>query len=130
MDASQGNDASEVIRDTERRRLRALVNADVDSASDLHADEFQLINPFGRSLSKGDYLNGIETGQINYLVWEPISIIEVQRFGWLAVIRYRSTLEIIVGGQRHPPREHWHTDSYELRNGRWQVVWSQATLIQ
>jgi hypothetical protein len=24
----------------------------------------------------------------------------------------------------------WHTDSYELHNGSWQVVWSQATLVR
>jgi hypothetical protein len=33
-------------------------------------------------------------------------------------------------GQRTPLRSFWHTDVYEKRNGRWQVVWSQATLIQ
>jgi hypothetical protein len=24
----------------------------------------------------------------------------------------------------------WHTDCYELRAGRWQAVWSQATAIR
>ena len=82
------------------------------------------------SLSKDDYMNGIATGQINYLVWEPVSTIEVRWFGQLAVIRYQSKLEITVGGQPHPLREFWHTDSYEKLDGRWQAVWSQATQIQ
>ena len=25
--------------------------------------------------------------------------------------------------------QYWHTDGYERRDGRWQVVWSQATRI-
>jgi hypothetical protein len=25
---------------------------------------------------------------------------------------------------------YWHTDYYELRNGQWQVVWSQSTEIK
>ena len=24
----------------------------------------------------------------------------------------------------------WHTDMYDLRDGRWQAVWSQATRIR
>jgi hypothetical protein len=45
----------------------------------------------------------------------------------MTVIRYRSQLEIVVGGQRTSRRPYWHTDAYEKRDGRWQVVWSQAT---
>ncbi len=66
---------------------------------------------------------------INYLVWEPEAI-RVRLSGEMVLIRYVSQLEIVVGGQRVPPRHYWHTDSYEKRNGRWQAVWSQATEIQ
>ena len=38
--------------------------------------------------------------------------------------------QAVVAGQRTPLRSFWHTDVYEKRDGRWQVVWSQATLIQ
>jgi hypothetical protein len=120
---------SDLIRATERERLRALVQADVDVARQLHADDFQLINPRGESLSKEQYLEGIESGQFDYLVWEPESPIDVRVHGEAAVIRYQSKLEIVVQGQRVPLQRYWHTDSYEKRNGRWQVVWSQATQI-
>ena len=46
------------------------------------------------------------------------------------MIRYQSQLEIVVRGQKVTLRGHWHTDSYEKRNGQWQVVWSQATEIK
>lgn len=121
---------AEVIRATERDRLRALVQADVERARRLHADDFQLINPLGEALSKEQYLRGIESGEIDYLVWEADSPIDVRVHGESAVIRYQSKLEIVVQGQMVPLGRYWHTDSYEKRDGRWQVVWSQATQIR
>ena len=100
----------------------------MEVARQLHADDFQLINPLGQSLSKEQYLGGIASGDLDYLVWEPESI-EVRLYDQAAVIRYQSQLEIVVQGQKVPRQRYWHTDSYEKRNGHWQVVWSQATGI-
>jgi len=119
---------ADLIRATERERIRALVEANMEVARQLHADDFQLINPRGQSLSKEQYLGGIASGDLDYLVWEPESI-EVRLYDQAAVIRYQSQLEIVVQGQKVPRQRYWHTDSYEKRNGRWQVVWSQATGI-
>jgi hypothetical protein len=118
---------ADLVRATERERLRALVQADLEVARRLHADDFQLINPRGESLSKEQYLGGVASGELDYVVWEPESSIDVRVHGDAAVIRYRSKLEIVVRGQRVPLQRYWHTDSYEKRDGRWQVVWSQAT---
>jgi len=125
-DSSTGE--ADLIRESERQRLRALVEANIEVAHQLHAHDFQLINPAGISISKDQYLGGIESGDINYLVWEPETI-EVRLYGQGAVIRYRAQIEIIVMGQKASLRT-WHTDSYEKRDGRWQVVWSQATEIK
>ena len=119
---------ADLIRATERERIRALVEANMEVARQLHADDFQLINPRGQSLSKEQYLGGIASGDLDYLVWEPESI-EVRLYEQAAVIRYQSQLEIVVQGQKVPRQRYWHTDFYEKRNGRWQVVWSQATGI-
>ncbi len=121
---------ADLIRTIERERLRALVDANVELARQLHADDFQLINPRGESISKEQYLGGIASGQINYLIWEPVSPIEVRGDGHSAAIRYQSQLEIIVQGQKVPRGHYWHTDTYEKLCGLWQVVWSQATGIQ
>jgi hypothetical protein len=118
------------LRATERERLRALVEADLEVADRLHADDFQLINPSGGVLSKEQYLGGVASGEIDYLVWVPDSPIEVRLYGPVALMRYRSHLDIIVGGRHVGLRGYWHTDSYEQRDGRWQVVWSHATEIQ
>ena len=114
------------VRATERERLRALVNADIDVARRLHADNFQLITPFGDSLSKEQYLGAVASGDVDYLVWEP-GAIEVRLNGNMAVLRYQSQIEIVVRGTRIPLKRYWHTDSYEKRDGLWQVVWSHAT---
>ncbi len=120
---------TDLVRATERERLRALVDANLEVARRLHADDFQLINPFGASVSKEEYLGGIASGELDYLVWEPETI-EVRLYGQAAVIRYRSQLEIVVRGQKIALRRYWHTDSYEKRDGRWQVIWSHATEIK
>jgi len=116
------------IRAAERRRLRALVEANVDIARPLHADDFQLVTPSGVAFSKEEYLGHIASGYLDYRLWEPDAIaVRVQ--GQLATIRYQARLAIVVGGQTAPLQRTWHTDSYERRDGRWQVVWSQATTI-
>jgi uncharacterized protein DUF4440 len=127
--ASEPQTESDLIRTTEHERLRALVDGNVALASPLHADDFQLINPLGGALSKEQYLGAVASGDIDYRVWEP-GAIEVRLYGEAAIIRYQSKLEIVVQGRQVPPRSYWHTDSYERRNGRWQVVWSQATAIE
>ena len=120
---------ADLIRATERERLRSLVEADMQVASALHADDFQLINPRGETYSKEQYLGGVASGEFDYVVWEPGEI-EVRFYGEGAVVRYESQLEIVVRGQKVTQRRHWHMDSYEKRDGRWQVVWSQATEIK
>jgi Domain of unknown function (DUF4440) len=119
---------AELIRETERARLRALVEGDIETAGRLHATEFQLITPIGMALSKNDYLGAIASGQIKYLAWEPGPIAVRYHHGH-AVIRYRARLEVVFGGHRVAPGDYWHTDTYEHRDGQWVVVWSQATAI-
>ena len=123
---SSAEEEAELLRATERERLRALVAADVERAGQLHTDDFQLINPLGGALSKEQYLGGISSGQIHYLHWEPETI-AVRLYGDAAVIRYQSQLEIVVQGRRIPRQRYWHTDLYERHGMQWQVVWSQAT---
>jgi ketosteroid isomerase-like protein len=127
--AGQDQAEADILRETERERLRALVEGDVSRAGQLHTEDFQLINPLGGVLSKEQYLGGIGSGQIKYRFWEPDSI-TVRVYGDVAVIRYQSQLEIDVQGVHIPRRRYWHTDLYERREGQWRVVWSQATGIQ
>jgi hypothetical protein len=117
-----------LLQATERERLRALVSGDVGRAAQLHADDFQLINPLGGVLSKDQYLGGISSGQIRYVYWEPEAI-AVRLYASVAAMRYQSELEIVVQGRHIPRQRYWHTDLYERRGPAWQVVWSHATAV-
>ena len=114
------------LAEIERDRLKALVEADLPTVELLHAEEFQLITPGGEKLSRVDYLGRIESGEINYLRWEPETI-DVRIATGSGCVRYRSTIEGIFDGVRLEPGRYWHTDYYEVSDGRWRVVWSQAT---
>jgi hypothetical protein len=126
----QAQDDHDQVRAVERERLRSLVQADMKTADQLHADDFQLVTPLGGTLSKAQYLGLVASGEIDYLKWEPEAV-EVKLYGNAAVIRYRAQLNIVVKGLPNAPSGHfWHIDLYEKRNGRWQAVWSQATQVQ
>lgn len=118
----------EEVRNIERARLRALVAGDLHVATGLHADDFQLINPAGESLSKAAYLDMIASGELQYLMWEPDEIAVNLHGEHAAAIRYRSVIDGVRAGRSFRGR-YWHTDTYERRDGQWQVVWSQATEI-
>jgi hypothetical protein len=96
----------------EKRRLRALVDADAPTLDALHAEDFVLIHPGGGVWSKAEYLGGVGSGAINYRRFEAVSQIEVLADGALAVLRYRSVIDIHVQGQQAGELQCWHTDCY------------------
>jgi hypothetical protein len=117
------------VRRIEQLRLKLLVAGDVAAARALHADDFQLINPVGRAFSREEYLGSLAKGYLDYVEWTP-GPMDVRMLRGAAVIRYRAQIQVSLGGQLRPLVPHWHTDYYEKRDGRWQVVWSQATEIK
>lgn len=117
------------LREIERSRLAALVAADMAVVEALHADDFQLVPPPGFELSRDDYLGAVAAGALDYLSFEPISDITVRLYGRAAVLTYKSTIDIVAAGLGAFHHDAWHTYLYEKRQGRWQVVWEQATAI-
>jgi Domain of unknown function (DUF4440) len=117
--------AIESLPDTERRRLRALVSADMAAAAPLHAEDYQLITPAGVALTKDEYLSAVTSGELGYRTFEPVSEIAVLAGPDLAVLRYQARISFDDG----PGIVCWHTDCYRLRDETWQAVWSQATMI-
>jgi hypothetical protein len=117
--------AAESLPDTERRRLRALVSADMAAAAPLHAEDYQLITPDGSPLTKDEYLSAVASGKLGYQTFEPVSEIKMLAGPDLAVLRYQARISFDDG----PGFVCWHTDCYRLRDETWQAVWSQATAI-
>ena len=121
---------ADALRALERRRLRSLVEADMEVAEALHTPDFELVNPGGSTWSRERYLGGIASGDIDYRRFEPVSDIDVMVDGDLAVLRYRSAIDISVTGGTPGPLDAQHLDVYVRdADGRWQVRWSQATEV-
>jgi hypothetical protein len=108
------------------------VAGDAEGAAAFHADDFQLITPSGSVLSRAEYLDRIRSSRLDYARWEPGEIV-VRTYGDAAVLRYPAEMVLATGdpdADAVPVVLHlWHTDHYERRHGRWQVVWSQATVV-
>jgi hypothetical protein len=118
------------LPELERRRLVSLVVRDVETAEQLHADDYELVPPHGLPLSKREYLDAIASGALRYSVFEPASEIRVRPLGdGAAALRYRARILIHGEDGSSDAGLFLHTDIYEARDGRWQAVWSQATRI-
>ncbi|MEO6927720.1 MAG: nuclear transport factor 2 family protein [Casimicrobiaceae bacterium] len=120
---------ADYIRALERSRLQALVERNMPLARQLHAPDFQLITPNGFAYSRDRYLGEIESGQLRYALWEPGEM-QARVSAGMVLLRYKATLDVDSVGGRVSRLTCWHTDSYEINDGQWQVVWSQATAIR
>ena len=76
-----------LFRSLEAERLRALVNADIETADRLHAADFQLVTPSDRLYTKDQSLGEIASGELDYLVFAPETEIQVRVAGPSAAIR-------------------------------------------
>jgi hypothetical protein len=117
-------DLAEHLRTLEHRRTQALVAQDMVLARRLHAEDYQLITPAGKTFDRQSYLDAIECGELRYVAWE-CGEIAVRLSPAMALLRYRARLVFPSG----KVVDCWHTDSYELRAQTWQAVWSQATAL-
>jgi hypothetical protein len=126
--AQLGASQAERLRAIERTRLHALVDADTTTARRLIASDFQAVTPSGDTLSRADYLGAVAAGVIDYLVFQPVSPIAVRRSGDSAALRYKVSFDLVAGGTR-VTHKGWITELWERRDGRWQLVWEQATAI-
>ena len=128
--ASHGNSSeADTLRAIETTRLQALVDADTATARGLMAPDFQAINPGGGVSGREDYMDAVDAGVIDYLVFEPASPIAVRLSGDSAALRYLVSFDLVVGFDTRVMHQGWITELYERRHGRWQIVWEQATAI-
>jgi hypothetical protein len=116
------------LRTLERARLHALVVGDTVTAGRFIAPDFQLINPAGATSARDEYLDGVQAGFPDYLVFQPSGPIAVRLSGNSASLRFPVSFDLLLGDIRLT-HEAWITELWERRGGRWQIVWEQATAI-
>ena len=114
------------FRELERCRLRSLVERNLPLAWQLHSVDFQLVTPNGLTFSRDQYLGDIETGLLTYFGWDAGEI-DVRMHPSVTLLRYQATLKVGSDTGNISTLNCWHTDSYELLDGLWKVVWSQAS---
>lgn len=127
IDADDAAEVATLLRAVELRRLAALRAADAPTLDALHAADYELITPGGAALSRVAYLGQIAAGELRYRRFEPAGEITVRALGLsAAALRYEALIDATFPGG-HDIDRFWHTDLYELSDGRWRAVWSQAT---
>ena len=99
---------------------------DLESATALHADDYELIPPSGALLTKSAYLDAIGDGTLRYDAFEPSGPVRCRMQGDTAILRYLARVVVSWDGGRDETML-WHTDYWERRDGRWQAVWSHAS---
>ena len=115
------------LRQIELGRDQALVTGDRSYLDRVIADDYHLVDPFGGIDDKAAEVKSAGSGFYLSLTPGPIS---VRRAGKeAAILRYQIAAVVKLHGAPFQAR-FWHTDYYERRNGRWQVVWSQSTEIK
>lgn len=129
---SSGTDTAEAedgLRALEMSRLQALVDGDMATLEEIHAPDFVLIPPPGFAMTREEYLAQLESGGLDYAVFEPISDIDVSVHGDAAVLTYQSRISIDAEGQGEFEHEAWHTYVYEDTADGWRLSWEQATAV-
>lgn len=92
-------------RALEARRTRAIVERDMETIEALHAPEYQLITPSGRSYSRTSYLDMLRAAPF-YCAWEH-GPMDVRVSAGMAVVRYQARIALASGRLV----ECWHTDT-------------------
>ena len=94
----------------------------------IHAADYMLITPSGRTYTRDRYLGLIESGVMNYRSW-IVGDMRVRISQTMTVVRYEATIAFGSAESPGEPFKVWHTDTYELIGDAWKAVWSQATKI-
>ncbi len=106
---------------------RALVAADVAALSRVFADDYVQYDESGKSFTKQDVLNNLDTGAIRY-----ISMVSTGRgirmlLDDVAIVNGSEEDEIEQAGQHFSVR-YVYMDVVMKREGKWQIVGSQLAL--
>lgn len=120
-------DWTEELKQLEDRLIRAWIEHDREAIEALLSDDWAVIDPGGRLLTKAQVLQefasrdrDIESGSIDDL--------RIRTFGEVAVVTGRTTATGTYQGDRTSVKLRF-TDVCVRRDGDWQVVASQATLL-
>ena len=127
QDKAGAPSAEDSVRALESARGQALVHADTTALSHMIADEFVEVSRFGTLRTKADNIREIGSGVLK-LTSVKYDSVTVRIYGDVAVLRgiadNTGTLRGFPLGGRI-----WYTRVFVRRDGRWQAVAMQHTMI-
>jgi ketosteroid isomerase-like protein len=126
--ATQGPDAASQILDLERRLAQAWVKGDRGFIEELLAPDWTVTDPSGRILTRQQVIEETFSSADRRIDAMTVDEINVRMFGVVAVATGRTQATGSYQGQKASVALRF-TDVFHLRDGRWQVVASQGTLI-
>jgi uncharacterized protein (TIGR02246 family) len=103
---------------------RALIAADAAELSRIFADDYVQYDETGKSFSKQDVINKLESGEIRYVSMTSTSRRIRMLTSDTAIVHGSEENEVEQGGRRFAVR-YTYMDVVLKRTGRWQIVGSQ-----
>ncbi len=120
--------AKRTILQLEEERNRAIVNGDAAALERMTSDDYTFITLRGELRTKAEIVKGFRSGSFHYDN-RRISDLNVRVYGETAVVTGRSVQSGHENGKDYSG-DYRFTRVYVERNGNWQTVALQTTLIQ
>lgn len=121
-------DVAEHLRGVENRLAAAWVEGDRSSIEQILADDWSVIDLTGRILSKAEVLEEVFGSKDRKIVSMQIDDLSVRSFGEWAIVTGRTQAAGEYQGTVAEVTLRF-TDVFARRDGNWQAIASQATLI-
>ncbi|HEX9160131.1 MAG TPA: nuclear transport factor 2 family protein [Thermoanaerobaculia bacterium] len=124
---SSGDELRSEVLSTDDARIRSRTTGDVRTLSAIYADDYTLVTAEGALRTKKDQISELQAGQLQF---RPVEILErtVHLYGHTALVLSHERSRIIRNGE-DIGGDFRVTRVYVTRQGRWQLVSTQATRI-
>jgi len=116
------------LREIEQRLAAAWVEGDRVFIEETLADDWSVTDLTGQILTKAEVLKEVFGSEKRQVVSMQIDDVSVRPFGDWAIVTGRTIAAGVTQGEVAEVTLRF-TDVFAYRNGRWQVVASQATLL-
>jgi ketosteroid isomerase-like protein len=121
------SDAEQTVMGIERELLKAVLKGDASANERYLADTYVFTGPDGTVENKAQAIADLKSGDLK-LQSASLDGAKVQVYGDTAVVTYSSNDKGTYKGKDISGKTRW-TDVFVNRNGRWQLVASQGTMI-
>lgn len=125
----EASEVTELLRDIEQRLATAWVKGDRSFIEQILADDWSVTDLTGRVLKKEEVLEETFGSKDRQIVSMRIDELNVRPFGDWAIVTGRTQAAGQYQGEVAEVTLRF-TDVFANRNGKWQVVASQATLLK